>query len=512
MEVIIKPVGFILLVITSMYFGTSDTSFAGIKTNDESKPQNEAIQLHRGRRVAGECGGTYSGTGGVLTSPGFPEDYSDYDVCFYVIEAPSNYTILISFRVFDTENGFDYLTVYDGPNVDAPESLRLSGTSIPEDFHSTTNKLYLIFESDDSVGGRGFYATYIASNDDISRIAHGLSVSVSGSYRYIQSVGGIVISHDTYPSSYHEVIGRSIPAYYSMTFLGLSPFDGVLIRFSHIDVYNSNPDGGCNDGDVVALRDDTIDLYRFCGDGSQTPMTVEVSFGTSLHFDVLAEPAGSYGGFRASYAQFYYPFASECHSRSEFRCNGGQCISRVLVCDGYEHCPDGSDEHGSACGVEEHKSTFHIWHIVGIVAVCLFFVYILRHCYIRHLSTRQQQQPAVSSASLAVVAAPASAPPIQSDTTSGVTPPPVENELNLDMWLNERSPDDRPPSAQLRYHSTFPPPSQPIPTQNSQPYPEVYGPEFAGDAAFAPVTQTADASDLPPPPAYEDVVSGKYGT
>lgn len=37
-----------------------------------------------------------------------------------------------------------------------------------------------------------------------------------------------------------------------------------------------------------------------------------------------------------------------CDSES-FKCNSGDCVDRYLTCDGFTHCPDGSDETELLC-------------------------------------------------------------------------------------------------------------------------------------------------------------------
>ncbi|XP_070575406.1 suppressor of tumorigenicity 14 protein homolog [Ptychodera flava] len=166
-----------------------------------------------------------------------------------------------------------------------------------------------------------------------------------GSASYVGSIRGVIKSHDGYPSSYHD--GIVPPSQYSLTFLPLSPFTNIMIRFTEVDIYNNNPSGGCDDGDVLVLTDG-ITEYTYCGDGSQTETTVELSLNTSLHFDVTSRPSKSYKGFEANYFLFYYPNGSDCYGSGEFRCDSGQCISYLLRCDRSRHCPDGSDE--SHCG------------------------------------------------------------------------------------------------------------------------------------------------------------------
>lgn len=58
---------------------------------------------------------------------------------------------------------FDHLTIYDGDNENATQLANLCGdeANMPSDpLYSTHNHMYLKFETDVSIHGRGFYANY----------------------------------------------------------------------------------------------------------------------------------------------------------------------------------------------------------------------------------------------------------------------------------------------------------------------------------------------------------------
>jgi PKD repeat protein len=69
-------------------------------------------------------------------------------------------TITLTFSAFDLENGWDYLTIYDGPNASSQSLGSFTGTTIPPPIPSTGGALTLVFTSD-GVGTRnGFAATW----------------------------------------------------------------------------------------------------------------------------------------------------------------------------------------------------------------------------------------------------------------------------------------------------------------------------------------------------------------
>ncbi|KAM9317096.1 CUB and sushi domain-containing protein 1 [Gastrophryne carolinensis] len=114
-----------------------------------------------------ECGGRiYAAASGRILSPGYPAPYENNLHCTWNLEADPGKTISLHFIVFDTEVSHDILKVWDGP-VDMNVLLKeWSGSSLPEDIHSTFNSLTLQFDSDFFISKSGFsiqFSTSVAS-------------------------------------------------------------------------------------------------------------------------------------------------------------------------------------------------------------------------------------------------------------------------------------------------------------------------------------------------------------
>ncbi|KAM3920451.1 embryonic protein UVS.2-like [Leptodactylus fuscus] len=110
-----------------------------------------------------QCGGAYYETSKTFSSPGYPLSYYSYLDCGWIITAPAGHKITLTVTDFAVESeatcSYDYLAVFDGPNV----SSRLMGkycSVTPPVLVSTGNVMLIRFHSDDSVQLRGFQATY----------------------------------------------------------------------------------------------------------------------------------------------------------------------------------------------------------------------------------------------------------------------------------------------------------------------------------------------------------------
>ena len=76
--------------------------------------------------------------------------------CTWLIRPSNGGTVTLNFDSFNTESGYDFVTVYDGTNANATQLGRFSGTSRPSAVTSTGNALFVRFTSDGSVNAAGW--------------------------------------------------------------------------------------------------------------------------------------------------------------------------------------------------------------------------------------------------------------------------------------------------------------------------------------------------------------------
>lgn len=92
----------------------------------------------------------------------FSNSYETGATCHWTITCNDGSPTL-EFQAFDTEDGFDFVRLYDGPTGRAPQLVQLSGTmqTLPQtSLAATGSSMYVEFTSDDSVGGQGFDASW----------------------------------------------------------------------------------------------------------------------------------------------------------------------------------------------------------------------------------------------------------------------------------------------------------------------------------------------------------------
>jgi hypothetical protein len=99
------------------------------------------------------CSGTFYDSGGQFGT------YGNNQTLQYTICATAGSCVQVAFSSFDTESGFDYLDIYDGPNAGGVHLGSFSGLTNPGTFTSNSGCLTFVFQSDFSITSTGWTAT-----------------------------------------------------------------------------------------------------------------------------------------------------------------------------------------------------------------------------------------------------------------------------------------------------------------------------------------------------------------
>ena len=101
-----------------------------------------------------------SNTSGIIRS-NYKRVQSTYNSnmdCFWNFS--SNAKLHLTFFRFQTQSGYDFVTVYDGNSSSSPLLGRFSGSSVPSPITSSSNQLCVRFTSNNGTQYSGFVARY----------------------------------------------------------------------------------------------------------------------------------------------------------------------------------------------------------------------------------------------------------------------------------------------------------------------------------------------------------------
>ncbi|RMF53463.1 MAG: T9SS C-terminal target domain-containing protein, partial [Bacteroidetes bacterium] len=98
---------------------------------------------------------------GTITDGSGSSNYQNNSDCKWVLQPGSGAGIRIDFTQFATEAGYDFVTIYDGAQVDSRYMVRrFSGTSLPPSVTTFGPQATIYFTSDESITNAGWSLNY----------------------------------------------------------------------------------------------------------------------------------------------------------------------------------------------------------------------------------------------------------------------------------------------------------------------------------------------------------------
>jgi PKD repeat protein len=175
------------------------------------------------------CSGIFYDSGG---SAGNYQNNENYTETFYPADTSKN--VQMVFTLFDTESGYDFLYIYDGPSTSSALIGTYSGTTSPGTMVSThsTGALTFVFTSDGSVTRQGWAAGVSCVNaPPPAYCSAGSTYTNCDEYISLVQIGSINNSTScSSPGGYGNYTSLSIkvsPAYnYSITVTNGKPYSG----------------------------------------------------------------------------------------------------------------------------------------------------------------------------------------------------------------------------------------------------------------------------------------------
>lgn len=96
---------------------------------------------------------------GTITD-GSTGNYANNKTCTWLIAPTGASSVTLTFSMFDTEAGYDFVNVYNGSSATAPLLGSYSGTNLPPTLVATSGQMFVRFTTDQSIVGDGFSANY----------------------------------------------------------------------------------------------------------------------------------------------------------------------------------------------------------------------------------------------------------------------------------------------------------------------------------------------------------------
>ncbi|KAI9561202.1 hypothetical protein GHT06_012158 [Daphnia sinensis] len=106
------------------------------------------------------CGGSYDAASGTISSPHYPSSYGFNEDCRYKIQVASGNRVTLDFSSFNTENGYDFVTIYDGATAASPVLVLVSGTHSGLSVTTTGRDCLVLHTSDSKNSLSGWQANY----------------------------------------------------------------------------------------------------------------------------------------------------------------------------------------------------------------------------------------------------------------------------------------------------------------------------------------------------------------
>ncbi|BFZ01256.1 hypothetical protein BsWGS_04295 [Bradybaena similaris] len=230
------------------------------------------------------CGGDINEDKGYITSPDYPDDYSSKEDCVWKVTVAENFTVGLTFEMFELEYHEsckrDYVILRDGPSEDAPLLGTFCGSQIPIPVSTTGRHLYVKFVSSLYQQKPGFCARFAKEVDECRTNLHGCEhkcVNTLDSY-YCTCRSGFQLHSDgkrcepscdgNIDDAYGNITSPSFPDVYpanSKCVWTINAPTGhrIYLNFTHFDL--EGEDQNCI-YDYVAITDDPDETRRVvCG-------------------------------------------------------------------------------------------------------------------------------------------------------------------------------------------------------------------------------------------------------
>ncbi|CAO1402934.1 unnamed protein product [Diamesa serratosioi] len=245
---------------------------------------HNGFTLHENGHDCKEGGCKYEITApaGHIYSPNYPDLYPPQKDCIWHFSTTPGHRIRLVFNIFEIEPhqecAYDHIAIYDGNSPDSHTLGRFCGSKLPHPISSTSNEMYMIFNSDGSVHRKGFFASHS---------------TVCGGHLQATNKVKHIYSHSRFGDETYESLsdcewtieatqGRNV----QLSFLTFDIEEEKGCSYDYVEVFSGLDDnsgimhgkfcGSSNPQDIISMNEEL--LLRFHSDDSMGFKGFSVSF------------------------------------------------------------------------------------------------------------------------------------------------------------------------------------------------------------------------------------------
>ncbi|KAI4498570.1 hypothetical protein M0802_006276 [Mischocyttarus mexicanus] len=329
-------------------------SFRTTTTSILSSSKDDLFRRRQMRHASNNCEKFLIGdeTKREFYSPNYPNQYLNHTECIRVLEADEGMLLKLDFRdEFKLEDSpecrFDFLEVRDGKHGYSNLLGKFCGSNFPPEITSKTRYLWLRFNSDENIEGKGFKAVWSMiprpTYPGVPPETEPCIVNVTGDEA--------IISHNDVEDKKKLAEKEGIPLD-CMWVIRVKEGWKIQLAFPDSNHFKLQRPNEC-DANFLDVFEEKTDLRsrlkNFCGSIADTVIVKS----NLAYVRYYAEPKALNSTFEGVMTAIRDKDSGETTCRSgEYDCEDATCIASILQCNGRVNCRFRWDEDDSTC--DEH--------------------------------------------------------------------------------------------------------------------------------------------------------------